>query len=219
MCIIIIGGDEHAKGIKLTEKQQQVLDFCLENIQRCGYPPTVREIQSHLGLKSPCAPFAHLKSLQEKSYLRKVPTKPRAIELLVEHKRQRLEDEYVKVPKVGRIQTGLPLLALENIEGEIILGKDLVSNTKCFALKVEGNSMIEAGILSGDYVIVRRQKIADNGDIVVALVGGDATVKYYYRESTSLVRLEPANSKMEPILVSAEDIKIAGKVIGLYRRF
>ncbi|MEW6620570.1 MAG: transcriptional repressor LexA [bacterium] len=205
---------------ELTEKQQQVLDYIIENIQRCGYPPTVREIQSHLGLKSPCAPFVHLKALEEKGYLRKIPTKPRAIELLVEHKRQSLEDEYVKVPKLGRIQAGLPLLALENIEGEIILGKDLVRTNKCFALKIEGDSMIEAGILPGDYVIVGRQKIADNGDIVVALIRGeDTTVKYYYFKSTSLVRLEPANSKMEPILVSAEDIKIAGKVIGLYRRF
>jgi len=205
---------------ELTSKQQQVLDYIGENIQKQGYPPTVREIQAHFGLKSPCAPFVHLKALEKKGYLRRDPTKPRAIELLVDYKTQKLEDEYVKIPKVGRIQAGLPLLALENIEGEIIIGKDLVGTTKCFALRVEGDSMIEAGILPGDYVIARKQKVADNGDIVVALIGTeDATVKYFYREKPNRIRLQPANSNMEPIIVQAEDITIQGKVIGLYRRF
>lgn len=205
---------------ELTPKQQQVLEYIVEKIQKQGYPPTVREIQAHFGLKSPSAPFVHLKSLEKKGYLRRDPTKPRAIELLVDYKSQEVEDEYVKIPKVGRIQAGLPLLALENIEGEIIIDKDLVSTTKCFALKVQGDSMIEVGILPGDYVIVRKQKVADNGDIVVALIGAEeATVKYFYREMSNKIRLQPANSNIEPIVVEAKDIMIQGKVIGVYRKF
>ncbi len=202
---------------ELTQKQRLVLEYIISQIRSRGFPPTVRDIASHFNLKSPCAPFVHLQALEKKGYIKKDPTKPRAIEVLVGYKEER--DDYVKVPMIGKISAGLPILAEENIEGEIILDKELVKRRDCFSLKVEGDSMIEAGIFDGDFVIVKSQNTAENGDIVVALIGQEeATVKYYYRKKGQII-LQPANSRMEPQVLEPDEVLIQGQVIGLFRKF
>ncbi|KXS41474.1 MAG: repressor LexA [Candidatus Frackibacter sp. T328-2] len=202
----------------LSNRQQQILNFIMQEINQKGYPPSVREIAKAVGLSSPSTVHSHLTTLEEKEYIRKDPTKPRAIEVLYEPiKEQENDKEMINIPLVGRVTAGEPILAVENIEDTFPLPLEYISDTsdKLFILTVEGESMIEAGILDGDYVIVKKQNTARNKDIVVALLDDEATVKRFFNEEDH-IRLQPENPNMEPILTS--DCKILGKVIGVYRK-
>jgi repressor LexA len=195
----------------LNKRQQDILEFIQRNIQRKGYPPSVREIGEAVGLSSSSTVHGHLNQLEEKGYIRRDPTKPRAIEIL--------NGPYslktmVQVPLVGRITAGNPILAVENIEDTFPLPLELVGTNDVFMLTVSGESMIEAGIMDGDFLIVKKQSFANNGDIVVALLNDEATVKRFFREKNT-IRLQPENRYMEPIY--AREVTILGKVIGLYR--
>jgi repressor LexA len=196
----------------LTGKQQKVLDFIINYVRETGYPPTVREIGNTFGISSKGA-YDHLKAIEKKGYIKRDASKPRAIELM-DFISRRVTGSVVDIPVVGKVAAGEPLLATQNIEGTISISSDLVKAEEPFALRIKGDSMIEAGILEGDYVIVKQQKSADQGDIVVALIGDDATVKRFFK-ADNYVRLQPENSAMEPIIV--KDVTILGKVIGLYR--
>lgn len=202
-------------GEGLTDRQQQILDYIKEQIRQKGYPPSVREIGESVGLSSSSTVHGHLARLEEKGYIRRDPTKPRAIEI-TEGDFYLTKHRTVNVPLVGRVTAGAPILAVENLEDSFPLPYELVRDEDVFMLAVRGESMIDAGILDGDYVIVRRQSDARNGDIVVALVGEEeATVKRFFREKDH-IRLQPENRYMEPII--AQDVSILGKVIALFRR-
>ena len=202
-------------GEGLTDRQQQILDYIKEQIRQKGYPPSVREIGESVGLSSSSTVHGHLARLEEKGFIRRDPTKPRAIEIM-EGDFYLTKHRSVNVPLVGRVTAGAPILAVENLEDSFPLPYELVRNEDVFMLAVRGESMIEAGILDGDYVIVRRQSDARNGEIVVALVGDDeATVKRFFREK-DYIRLQPENQYMEPII--AHDVSILGKVVALFRR-
>ena len=204
----------------LTERQQQIWNYLVQYVDRHGYQPTVREIGEQVGLASPSTVHAHLANLERAGLLRRDPTKPRALELLG---RERQEPETaapavdaVRLPLVGEIAAGSPLLAAENVEEYLPLPRTTKGD---FLLRVKGDSMIEAGILDGDLVIVQRAQDARNGEIVVALAGDDesaeeATVKTFYRES-GRVRLQPENASMDPIY--AEHVQILGRVVGVFR--
>ncbi|HEY8347313.1 MAG TPA: transcriptional repressor LexA [Symbiobacteriaceae bacterium] len=200
----------------LTERQRQVLQFIKDEIRRKGYPPSVREIGEAIGLSSSSTVHGHIARLEQKGYIRRDPTKPRAIEVLDEPDGVPRK-HVVHVPVVGRVTAGQPILAYENVEDHFPLAADFVSTdpSELFFLVVRGDSMIEAGILDGDYVLVRRQQDANNGDIVVALIEDEATVKRFYRENDH-IRLQPENRFMDPIIV--KDVQILGKVVGLIRR-
>lgn len=202
-------------GEGLTDRQQQILDYIKEQIRQKGYPPSVREIGESVGLSSSSTVHGHLARLEEKGFIRRDPTKPRAIEIM-EGDFYLTKHRSVNVPLVGRVTAGAPILAVENLEDSFPLPYELVRNEDVFMLAVRGESMIEAGILDGDYVIVRRQSDARNGEIVVALVGDEeATVKRFFREKDH-IRLQPENQYMEPII--AHDVSILGKVVALFRR-
>ncbi|ADL42358.1 transcriptional repressor, LexA family [Caldicellulosiruptor obsidiansis OB47] len=198
---------------QLTKKQEEILEFIKKRIKEKGYPPAVREICEATGLKSTSTVHGHLTRLEKKGYIRRDPSKPRAIEIV--------DDEFyvhrnvVQLPLVGKVTAGEPILAVENIEETMTLPYDLVGTEDAFLLRVRGDSMIEAGIYDNDIIIVRRQNVAENGDIVVALIDDEATVKRFYKEHDH-IRLQPENKAMEPIIV--KDVKILGKVIGLIRR-
>ena len=206
----------------LTGRQQEIWDFLVDYVDRHGYPPTVREIGEKVGLASPSTVHAHLANLERAGYLRRDPTKPRAVELLGHRKRDgapapALASE--RLPLVGQIAAGGPLLAEENVENYLSMPEELTRGGADFLLRVKGDSMIEAGILDGDIAVVRKQDTARNGDIVVALAGDDestdeATVKTFYRED-GRVRLQPQNSALEPIY--AQHVQILGKVVGVFR--
>lgn len=196
----------------LTSRQRAILDFIKQSIQKKGYPPSVREIGEAVGLSSSSTVHGHLTQIEQKGYIRRDPTKPRAIEILCDDNTN--SKTMVQVPLVGRITAGQPILAVQNIEDTYPLPYDLVRNNDVFMLTVEGDSMIEAGILDGDYVIVKKQDTANNGDIVVAMIGEEATVKRFFKEKDR-IRLQPENKYLQPIYCS--DVKILGKVIGLYR--
>lgn len=196
----------------LTPKQAEILTVIKDNLRLKGYPPSVREIGQAVGLSSSSTVHGYLKKLEKKGYLRRDPTKPRAIELL-EPEGERVE--CINVPLLGRVAAGLPLLAVENQEDLFPLPAHFTGTGEFFMLKVQGESMIEAGILNGDMVVVRRQQDANNGDIVVALLEDEATVKRLYKE-TDRVRLQPENTAMEPIYTT--DVQVLGKVIGLVRK-
>lgn len=198
---------------KLTPRQREILEYIRRQIRDNGYPPSVREIGEAIGLSSSSTVHGHLARLEEKGYLRRDPDKPRAIEITGE-RHMRLQ-HMVSVPLIGRVTAGEPILAVENIEDTYALPMDLVQSESAFMLRVEGDSMIGAGIEDGDMVIVRPQETARNGEIIVALLGEDATVKRFFRESDH-VRLQPENPALFPIL--ARDVRVLGKVIGLYRR-
>ncbi|MGI6097452.1 MAG: transcriptional repressor LexA [Dethiobacteria bacterium] len=205
----------------LTRRQKEVLEFIRSEVREKNYPPSVREICKALGLSSSSTAHAHLSSLENKGYIRRDPTKPRAIELL--HRSYEADEKYnqfgksIFIPIVGQVTAGEPIFAEENIEDYFPLPADMAGEEeKTFILRVKGDSMIDAGILDSDFVIVRQQETAQNGDIVVALLGEEATVKRFYREKDH-VRLQPENSLYEPILT--RDLKILGKVIGVFRRF
>lgn len=197
---------------ELSGRQRQILEYIQKCVEEKGYPPSVREIGQAVGLSSSSTVHGHLSRLEQKGYLRRDPTKPRAIELLSpEHRRV----PYQQVPVVGRVTAGQPILAVENVETYIPLSKELFGEDELFVLKVRGDSMIEAGILDGDWVIVRRQATAENGDIVVAMIEEEATVKRFFREQGH-IRLQPENPTMEPIIV--DRVEILGLVVGLIRK-
>jgi repressor LexA len=203
----------------LTERQRSVLEFIQERINKKGYPPSVREIGKAIGLKSPASVHNHLKTLEKLKYIRRDPSKPRAIEVLCNQDlTENMEKEMVNIPLVGKITAGEPIFAEENVEDFFPIPLDYISSTasELFMLEVKGNSMINAGIYDGDYVIAQKQNYAYNKDIVIALLEDGATVKRFYKEKNSF-RLQPENPDMEPIITS--DIQILGKVIGLYRKF
>lgn len=204
---------------ELTQRQRQILNLISSTVADKGYPPTVREICRGVGLRSPSTVHSHLAGLEEKGYIRRDPSKGRAIEILSGDPQYRHSDdpETIVVPLVGRVTAGAPVLAVENIEELVPLPRRLVRSAEedTFLLRVEGTSMVEAGILDGDMVIVRRQQHADNGDIVVALVEQeDATVKRFFREDDH-IRLQPEHPTMKAIITS--EAQILGKVVGLFR--
>lgn len=210
---------------KLTEKQQQILDFVRKQVEEKGYPPSVREICSAVGFKSTSTVHSYIKKLEELGMIEKDPTKPRALKVLKKDKNEatynKLEGYYsrkelVDVPIVGKVTAGQPILAVENIEDTFPIPADILHNSTAFMLRVQGDSMIEAGILDNDLVLVRQQNTAENGDIVVALIGDEATIKTFYKEK-GYVRLQPENSSMEPIIVK-DNLTILGKVIGVFRK-
>lgn len=197
----------------LSQRQNAILEFIKQEIRVKGYPPSVREIGDAVGLMSSSTVHGHLQTIEDKGYIRRDPVKPRAIEVL-ETANDVIEKKVVQVPIVGRVTAGQPILAQENIEDTFPLPLNLVNDDKVFLLKVRGESMINAGILNGDLILVRQQSNASNGEIVVAMIGDEATVKRFYREKT-LIRLQPENSLMEPIY--SQDVTILGKVIGVFR--
>lgn len=202
---------------KLSSRQQAILDFIRKEVRDKGYPPSVREIGEAVGLASSSTVHGHLARLEKKGLIRRDPTKPRAIELLVDDNRYQpdFETAVVRIPVVGKVTAGQPITAVEHVEEYFPLPEHLVSNDQVFMLRVSGDSMIEAGILDGDYVIVRQQNVANNGDIVVAMTDEDeATVKRFFKEKTHF-RLQPENAAMEPIIL--QSVTILGKVIGVYR--
>ncbi len=200
---------------ELTERQQAILSFIRAEIQKRGYPPSVREIGEAVGLSSSSTVHAHLSHLEEMGYIRRDPTKPRAIEVLVGNETAIYRQDIVSLPIVGKVAAGQPLLAEENIEDYFPLPKDFGPIAEAFILKVRGESMIEAGILDGDLVVVQKTQHAENGEIVVALIEDEATVKRFFREN-GRIRLQPENQNMAPIY--ATEVSIAGKVVGLVRR-
>ena len=198
----------------LSVRQTRILEFIKAEIRKKGYPPAVREIGEAVGLLSSSTVHGHLQTLEDKGYIRRDPTKPRAIEILDSSSDLLDNKKVVHVPIIGRVTAGQPILAVENVEGTFPLPADLVTHDNVFMLRVQGESMIEAGILSGDLIIVRQQNEARNGEIVVAMIGEEATVKRFFKERT-LIRLQPENSSMEPIY--SQDVTILGKVVGVYR--
>ena len=201
----------------LPERQQRILDCIEEAVARQGYPPTVREIGAAVGLCSPASVQSHLSALQAKGLIRRGLSKRRALELVkpAAGMPQHVGEHVRSVPLVGRVAAGEPLLAVENIEDYVDIPGFLGESDGCFALRVSGSSMVNAGILNGDVVVVKRQENADDGDIVVALLDDEATLKRFYRESDQ-VRLQPENDSMPPIYT--RDPRIVGKVTGLLRR-
>jgi len=198
----------------LSLRQTNILEFIKDEIRKKGYPPAVREIGEAVGLLSSSTVHGHLQTLEDKGYIRRDPTKPRAIEILDSSSDLQAAKKVVHIPIVGRVTAGQPILAVENIEGTFPLPADLVRQDNDFMLRVQGESMIGAGILDGDFIIVRQQNEARNGEIVVALIGEEATVKRFFKERT-LIRLQPENDTMEPIY--SQDVSILGKVVGVFR--
>ena len=202
---------------ELTDRQRQILDFIRSEVHRRGFPPSVREIGEAVGLSSSSTVHSHLAALEDKGFLRRDPSKPRALEVLDYRDTDRAIDyDAVRaVPLVGQVAAGAPLLAAENIEATMSLPVEMADEST-FILRVRGDSMIEAGILDGDFVVVRQQNTASDGDIVVALIEDDATVKRFFKE-VDRVRLQPENAALDPIY--ARDVTILGKVVALFRRF
>lgn len=199
--------------IDLSPRQRDILEIIKKEISLKGYPPSVREIGEAVGLTSSSTVHNHLTILEQKGYIRRDPTKPRAIEVLDSWSEFR-SSKIVHVPVIGQVTAGEPILAVENIEDSFPVPYDLVKSDSVFMLRIQGESMIEAGILDKDLILVRQQSSANNGDIVVALLEDAATVKRFYREKHS-IRLQPENSNMAPIYT--QNVSILGKVIGVYR--
>nr|WP_330390942.1 transcriptional repressor LexA [Tindallia magadiensis] len=199
-------------------KQKCVLNFLKETVLQRGYPPSVREIGEAVDLKSTSTVHSHLTNLEKKGYIKRDPAKPRAIEIInYQNQDQNISKRMINVPLVGKVTAGEPVLATENIEDVFPLPVDFLDTSEdIFMLTIEGSSMIEAGILDGDQVIVKKQSTAENGDIVVALLEDEATVKRFFKEEKGF-RLQPENCHMEPLYVS--EVFILGRIIGLIRRF
>ena len=200
---------------KISAKQKEILEYIKGEILSKGYPPAVREICEAVDLKSTSSVHSHLETLEKNGYIRRDPTKPRAIEIL-DDMFNLTRREMVHVPIIGQVAAGEPILAQENIEDYWPVPADRMPNKQTFFLKVKGESMINAGILDGDFVLVEQSAVADNGDIVVALLEDSATVKRFYKEE-GIFRLQPENDALEPIIV--RDLQIMGKVIGVFRFF
>lgn len=222
--------------MKLTNMQKEILQYIIKVQEEKGYPPSVREICAAVNLKSTSTVHGHLARLESKGYIRRDPAKPRAVEILVRPNQEPMqrkigltstqktvpfqdpasnEPEMVAVPIIGRVRAGEPILAVENIEDYFPIPVTLTHNSECFMLRVQGESMVNAGIYEGDLILIRRQNTAANRDKVVALLGDSVTVKTFYKED-KFVRLQPENDYMDPILV--KDCTILGKVIGLFRK-
>ena len=200
---------------KISAKQKEILEFIKDQILTRGFPPSVRDICEAVHLKSTSSVHAHLETLEKNGYIRRDPTKPRAIEIL-DDTFNLTRREVTNVPLVGRVAAGEPLLAQENIENYLPIPVEMLPNSNTFMLTVKGESMINAGILDGDYVLVEEAHTASNGDMVVALIEDGATVKTFYKEE-GVIRLQPENDFMDPIIV--RDVQILGKVIGVFRFF
>lgn len=200
---------------KITSKQQEILEYIKQEILQRGYPPAVREICEAVKLKSTSSVHAHLETLEKNGYIRRDPTKPRAIEI-VDDTFNLQRREMVNVPIVGRVAAGQPILAAENVENYFPIPTEMMPNVQTFMLRVQGESMINAGIFDGDLILVQQQSTARNGDMVVALVDDSATVKTFYKEADHF-RLQPENDFMEPIIVN--EVTILGKVFGVFRLF
>jgi len=198
---------------KITAKQQQILDYIKQEILNRGYPPTVREICETVNLKSTSSVHSHLETLEKNGYIRRDPTKPRAIEIC-DDSFQMVRTEMVSLPVVGRVAAGVPILAEQNIDEYLPVPADVVPRGESFILNVHGDSMVNAGIFDGDRIFVNSCNTAHNGDMVVALIDDSATVKTFYRENGH-IRLQPENDYMDPIIV--DDCQILGKVFGVYR--
>ncbi|MGN8705511.1 transcriptional repressor LexA [Bacillota bacterium LCP21S3_D9] len=201
-----------AKG-PISDKQAQILEYIKDQIMEKGYPPAVREICEAVHLKSTSSVHSHLATLEKRGYIRRDPTKPRAIEICDDNF-QMLRTETASLPVVGRVAAGEPILAEQNIESYFPVPAEYVPRGESFVLKVHGTSMINAGIMDGDYIFVNSCQNAENGEIIVALIDDSATVKRFYKEDGH-IRLQPENDEMEPIIV--EDCQILGKVFGVYR--
>ena len=203
------------KHLVFSPQENKIVTFIKQYISDNGYPPTIREICQGVGLSSPSTVHHHLRNLENKGVLLRNPTKPRAIELLD----NKVTEDIKTVPLLGNVAAGYPVLAVESPEEEFPVPKILFPESDLFALRIKGDSMIEAGILPGDIIIVKKQETAENGDIVVAFIDGEVTVKKFWREqSQGTIKLIPANQKYEPIIINRE-AKILGKVIGLFRRY
>ena len=198
---------------KISKKQEEILEYIKSELLSKGYPPAVREICEAVHLKSTSSVHSHLETLEKNGYIRRDPTKPRAIEIM-DDTFNLTRREVVNVPVIGRVAAGAPILAEENIENYFPIPMEFMPNEKTFLLSVKGESMINAGILDGDYVLIKQQSNAENGDMVVALVEDGATVKRFFKEE-GVYRLQPETDFMDPIIV--ESVEILGKVIGVFR--
>lgn len=198
---------------KISPKQQEILDYIKSQILERGFPPAVRDICDAVHLKSTSSVHSHLETLEKNGYIRRDPTKPRAIEIL-DDSFNFTRREMVNVPMIGRVAAGEPILAEQNIENYFPIPMEFMPNNQTFMLKVKGESMINTGIFDGDLVLVEQCQTARNGEIVVALIEDGATVKTFYKEKAA-IRLQPENDSMDPIIVT--DVKILGKVIGVFR--
>ena len=208
---------------KITKRQQQIYDFIRAYQQEKGYPPSVREMAAAVGLSSPSTVHAHLSALEERGLIKRDKTKPRALEVFnqdgsasaLAEVKEVPDRGTISLPLIGRVAAGLPILAEQNVEDTFTLPTEIATDSSSFILEVHGNSMINVGIYNGDYIVVREQKSAMNGEIVVAMIDGEATVKTFYKEQ-GRVRLQPENDAMQPIY--AENPVILGKVVALMRR-
>lgn len=200
---------------KISAKQREILEYIKQEILNKGYPPAVREICEAVDLKSTSSVHSHLETLEKNGYIRRDPTKPRAIEI-IDDNFNLTRREVANVPIIGNVAAGQPLLAVENIENYFPIPVELLPNAETFILNVKGESMINVGIYDGDQILVQQQSDARNGDIVVALVEDSATVKTFYKENGH-IRLQPENDTMDPIIVN--DCQILGKVFGIFRIF
>ena len=200
---------------KISDKQREILDYIKTEILNKGYPPTVRDICEAVKLKSTSSVHSHLETLEKNGYIRRDPTKPRAIEI-VDDNFNLTRREVVNVPMIGRVAAGQPILAVENIESYFPIPAEFMPNAESFMLRVQGESRINAGIFDGDNILVEKCDTAHNGEMVVALVDDSATVKTFYKEEDH-IRLQPENDFMDPIIVP--DCKILGKVFGVFRLF
>ena len=200
---------------KISKKQQEILDYIKSEILKKGYPPAVREICEAVHLKSTSSVHSHLETLEKNGYIRRDPTKPRAIEI-VDDSFQMIRRDMTSIPVVGQVAAGMPILADQNIESYFPIPADMVPSGECFVLKVKGESMINIGIMDGDYIFVHDVNTCRDGDVVVALVDDSATVKTFYREKNR-IRLQPENDDMDPIIV--DDCRILGTVFGVFRLY
>jgi repressor LexA len=200
---------------KISPKQKEILEYIKSQILERGFPPAVRDICEAVHLKSTSSVHSHLETLEKNGYIRRDPTKPRAIEIL-DDSFNFMRREMVNVPIIGRVAAGEPILAEQNIENYFPIPMEYMPNSQTFILKVKGESMINAGILDGDFVLVEQRSTARNGEMVVALIEDGATVKTFYKED-GYIRLQPENDTMDPIIVT--DLQILGKVIGVFRFF
>ena len=200
---------------RITDKQKEILEFMKQEILNKGYPPTVRDICEAVKLKTTSSVHSHLETLEKNGYIRRDPTKPRAIEI-IDDNFNLTRREVANVPMVGRVAAGEPILAVENVESYFPIPTEYMPNAEAFMLKVKGESMINAGIFDGDNVLVEKCNTARNGDMVVALVDDSATVKTFYKEANH-IRLQPENDTMDPIIV--DNCEILGKVFGVFRFF
>ncbi|HXF81453.1 MAG TPA: transcriptional repressor LexA [bacterium] len=203
-------------GRGLTRRQKEILTFIQRYTEAHGYPPSVREIGQALGLTSSSTVHSHLTALEKKGYLRRDPSKPRALEILRDE-REVPSKRVIPLPVIGTVTAGLPILAEQNIEDYFPLPQEFVRSDDCFILKVRGDSMIDAGIFDGDLLVVRRQPTANNRDIVVARVDDEATVKRFFKED-GRVRLQPENPRMEPTYVRGDRVTIEGVALAVIRR-